>query len=323
MKNSDMVHQMCHSLLAATDVKELCKTRGFASEALSSPGILETLFLSPQGVSDAFTSLEPREIATLHLLRHVDGPVDVSFFARVYGKGSSRGTFTQRFQDVFTQVRQRLIRNGVLLWSEERQKAAKKQSKLEVTRLALPVEFYGDLPPLIPEAREFAGAGDWKPNVASDKIIEDLGNSGRKTADRLVGIEDGELRLSGKPFTARAMIQWQQEGWKAAVVQPKKLTYEASKSKQPAEAVVAILSELADNAWADLEQIAEPLRIFCDKAVDAAAVCEAGWKWGLLATRQESGKPWYRLVSQRVPVPPHRYLTPNEQDDCVTVDLSV
>ena len=322
MKPSDMLHQMCHSLLAATDSKEICKARGFASEALSSPGILETLFLSPQGLSDVFASLEPREVAALHLLRDVGGPVDVSFFARIYGKGDSRGTFNQRFQDVFSQIKQRLIRGGVLLWSEDRQKAWKKQSKLELTRLALPVEFYKALPPLIPDAREFSGAGDSKPSIASDKLIEDLGKAGGDAADRLVCIEDRELRLSGKPFSAAALSSWQQGGWATAVVQSKKFTFEAAKSKPPDEAVIAILSKLGADAWADVRQITELLNIFSDKAVDAATVCEAGWAWGLLAKRHEDGKPWYRLAPQQAAVAPHRYLIPVEEDDCVTVDLS-
>lgn len=322
MKPLDMLHQMCHSLLAATDIKELCKARGFASEVLSSPGILETLFLSRQGVNEVLASLEPRELATLHLLRNVDGPVDVSFFARVYGKGNSRGTFSQRFQDVFTQVKQRLIRRGVLLWSEERQNASKKQSKLELTRLALPVEFYNSLPPLLAEARKFAGTGDWNPNIASDKLIEELGKAGGKTKDQLVYIEDDELRLSGKSFTAAAVTAWQQSGWAQAVVKPKKLTFEAAKSKQPDEAIVVILSELSDDAWADVEQIAEPLQLFCDHQADAAAVCEAGWQWGLLAKRHEDGKDLYRLAPRQERVTPPRYLIPIEQDDCVTVDLS-
>ncbi|MEO8498226.1 MAG: hypothetical protein ABI614_24435, partial [Planctomycetota bacterium] len=323
MKPSDMLHQMCHSLLAATDVKELCKARGFAAEAIASPGVLETLFLSPQGVSDVLASLKPDEIATLHLLRHVDGPVDVSFFARVYGKETSQGTFSQRFQNVFTQIKQRLIRSGVLLWSEDRQKASKKQSKLELTRLALPVEFYNSLPPLLPLAREFAGDGDWKPNVVPDKLIEDLGKPDGTAKDQLARIEDGELRLSGKPFSASGLVEWQIESWKASVAKQRKLTYEASKSKQPAEAVMAILSQLDADEWADVEQIALPLQIFCEKTAEAAAVCEAGWQWGLLAKRHEDGKAWYRLVPPQVSVAPHRYLIPIEQDDLVTVDLSV
>ncbi|HUG70138.1 MAG TPA: hypothetical protein VMM76_20480 [Pirellulaceae bacterium] len=321
MKPSEMLHQMCHSLLAATDIKELCRARGFAAEALKSPGILETLFLSPQGVSEVLASLEPGELAALHLLRSVDGPVDVSFFARVYGKRNLRGTFSQRFQSVFSEVKQRLIRRGVLLWSEERQRLFKKESKLELTRLQLPVEFYNHLPPLIPAAREFSGAGNWNANVASDKLIEDLGNSSNATKERLVCVEDGELRISGKPFTSATMTRWQQNGWAEAAKQPKQFTYEASKSKQPDEAMIAILSELDDHAWADVEQLAEPLRIFCDTTVDAAAVCEAGWKWGLLERRREEDKTWYRLVSPQDRVAVHRYLIPNEQDDCVTVDL--
>lgn len=321
MKPSDMLDQMCHSLLAATDSKEICKARGFAAEALSSPGILETLFLSPQGLSDVLASLEPREVAALHLLRDVGDPVDVSFFARIYGKGSSGGTFNQRFQDVFSQVKQRLIRRGLLLWSENYQKSWNKQSKLELTRLALPVEFYKALPPLIPDAREFSGGGDWKPNVASDKLIADLGNASGAAKDRLVGIEAGELRVSGKAFSATAMRSWQQRGWAKAVVRLRTLTFEAAKSKQPDEAIIAILSKLDAQAWADVEQIAELLKVFSDRAVDAATVCEAGWEWGLLAKRHEDGKVWYRLAPQQTAAAPHRYLIPVEEGDCVTVDL--
>ncbi len=79
MKPSDMLHQMCHSLLAAADVKALCKVRGLASDAIKSPGILETLFLSSQGVSDVLTSLDPSEVTLLHLLRNSHAPVDISF----------------------------------------------------------------------------------------------------------------------------------------------------------------------------------------------------------------------------------------------------
>jgi hypothetical protein len=185
MKPLDMLHQMCHSLLATTDVRALCKARGLASEAAKSPGILETLFLSSQGVSDVLNSLDSSEVALLHLLRFSNAPVKISFFARAYGDKGTYGTFNQRFQDTFAKVKQRLIRGGVLLWAEERQNSSTQQSKLKRSQFTLPVEFYGHLPPLIASTRAFDGHGNWKPNVACNKLIADLGRTRKKADDRI------------------------------------------------------------------------------------------------------------------------------------------
>ena len=80
MKPSEMLHQMCHVVLAGTDVKAVCKARGFPSQAASSRGVRETLFLSSQGLSQVFDSLDRNEIALLHLLKNT-GPVNVAFFS--------------------------------------------------------------------------------------------------------------------------------------------------------------------------------------------------------------------------------------------------
>ncbi len=119
MKPSDMLHQMCHALLAKTDVKALCQTRDLSPQAVSAPGILETLFLSQPGLSDVFNTLESNEIALLHLLKSAKEPVDIAFFSRAYGGGGHRyGTFNQRYEKTFAKVKTRLIRGGVLLWAE-------------------------------------------------------------------------------------------------------------------------------------------------------------------------------------------------------------
>src|SRR4051812_11158562 len=100
----EMLHQMCHEVLAEADVRAICKNRGLPSQAASSRPMLETLFLSDAGVAVAMGALDRTEIALLHLLRIHDKPVDVSFFSRLDPSQSERrsyGTFTQRFQGVF------------------------------------------------------------------------------------------------------------------------------------------------------------------------------------------------------------------------------
>src|SRR4051812_36883022 len=108
----EMLHQMCHEVLAEADVKAICKNRGLPHQAASSRPMLETLLLSDTGVAVAMQTLDRRESALLHLLSSQDKPVDVTFFSRLDPPKSDRwayGTFTQRFQGVFTKVKDRLV----------------------------------------------------------------------------------------------------------------------------------------------------------------------------------------------------------------------
>ena len=110
-----MLHQMCHEVLAEADVKAICKNRGLPNQAASSRPMLETLFLSDAGVAAAMRTLDRTEIALLHLLRSHDKPVDVAFFSRLDPPKTERwsyGTFSQRFQGVFSKVKDRLVRGG-------------------------------------------------------------------------------------------------------------------------------------------------------------------------------------------------------------------
>jgi len=321
MKPSDMLHKMCHLVLAGTDVKAICKARGLPPEAAKSRGILETLFLSSQGLADAFESLDSKEIALLHLLKNANAPVDVSFFSRVYGGKHSYGTFNQRFQSCFAKVKQRLIRNGVLLSAEAPQNAWEKKSKMERWRFALPVEFHEHLPPLLPSPRQFDGDGNWQPNVVRDRLIAGLSRSQKGADKEDFQIDGGELQLNGKRFEAAKLTGWQLSGWKQSIRRGKKSGAKDAYSQSPAEAALCILAELADGHWADAEQLAEPLRVFCGKKVDVDSVCQAGWEWGLLAKRQTEGKNWYRPAPHSAHVAPHHYLTAHA-DGCVTADLT-
>src|SRR6266571_4249180 len=106
-----MLHQMCHEVLAEADVRAICKNRGLPNQAASSRQMLETLFLSDTGVAAVMRTLDRPEIALLHLLGSHDKPVDVAFFTLLnppQREGWSYGTFSQRFQGVFSRVKDRL-----------------------------------------------------------------------------------------------------------------------------------------------------------------------------------------------------------------------
>src|SRR3954470_20380791 len=80
---AEMLHQMCHEVLAEADVRAICKNRGLPNQAASSRPVLESLFLSDAGVAVAMHTLDRTEIALLHLLRSQDKPADVAFFRRL------------------------------------------------------------------------------------------------------------------------------------------------------------------------------------------------------------------------------------------------
>ena len=91
MKPSDMLHKMCGLVLAGTDIKALCKARGLPSQATSSRSVLETLFLSPQGVTNVFNSLDRHEIALLHLLKNSDSPERLINVSKMSSRKSNKG----------------------------------------------------------------------------------------------------------------------------------------------------------------------------------------------------------------------------------------
>ena len=63
MNQTEMLHQMCHEVLAEADVRAICKNRGLPNQAASSRPMLETLFLSDAGVAVAMRSLDRTDIA--------------------------------------------------------------------------------------------------------------------------------------------------------------------------------------------------------------------------------------------------------------------
>ncbi len=141
MNQTEMLHQMCHEVLAEADVRAICKNRGLPNRAASSRSMLEALFLSDAGVAVAMRRLDRTEIALLHLLRSQDKPVDVAFFSRLDPPRKERwfdGTFSQRFQGVFARVKDRLVRGGILLLALGPESLARK-TKMERWQFGLAV----------------------------------------------------------------------------------------------------------------------------------------------------------------------------------------
>jgi hypothetical protein len=322
VKQTEMLHQMCHEVLAEADIRAICKNRGLPNQAASSRPMLESLFLSDAGVAVAMNTLDRTEIALLHLLRSQDKPVDVAFFRRLnppQSKAWSHGTFSQRFQGVFSRVKDRLVRGGILLLALGPESLTKK-TKMERWQFALPVQFARLLPPLV-ASRRLSGEGDWRSDVAREKLKTAIRQGAdRETGKDRVEIVDDELCWGGQPFRSERLVQWQKLQWQAETALAKHHKQADPYTLPPAEAVLRILAGLEAGLWSDAAALTVPLEIFCGFQVAAAMVCESGWRWGFLARQEAESRMWYRLATPAAAdCPPDRYLA--VRGDEVSVDL--
>jgi hypothetical protein len=324
VNQTEMLHQMCHEVLAEADVRVICKNRGLPNQAASSRLMLESLFLSDVGVAVAMCTLDRIEIALLHLLKSQDTSVDVAFFRRLnppQSKGWSYGTFSQRFQGVFSRVKDRLVRGGILLLALAPESLTK-TTKMERWQFALPVQFARHLPPLVESAKRLSGEGDWRRDAAREKLKTAVRQGAdRETKNDCVEIVDGELCWGGQPFRSDRLVQWQKLQWQAEMATAKHQKQVNPYTLPPAEAVLRILASLEAGLWSDADALAVPLEIFCGSQVDAGMVCESGWRWGFLARQEAESRMWYRLAPPAAAdAPPDRYLAVRG-DEGVAVDL--
>ena len=325
MNQTEMLHQMCHEVLGEADVKAICKNRELPNQAASSRQMLENLFLSDAGVAVALRRLDRTEIALLHLLRGHDKPVDIAFFSRLdppQRERWSHGTFAQRFQGVFSRVKDRLVRRGLLLFVLGPESWPKK-TKMERWQFALPVQLARHLPPLVESAKRLSAEGDWRRDVARKKLKTAVGQGadGNTKNDR-VEIVNGELRWGGQPFRVDRVVEWQKFHWQAEADPAKRRKEADPYTLPPAEAALRILAGLDAGLWTDADALAIPLEVFCGYRVDAQSICESGWRWGLLARQEAESRQWYRPAppSAAADAPPDRYLAV-QSDESITVDL--
>jgi hypothetical protein len=270
-------------------------------------------------------TLDRTEIALLHLLSSHDKPVDVAFFSRLDPPKHERwshGTFMQRFQSVFSRVKDRLVRKGILLLVLGPETLPKK-TNMERRQFALPGQFAHHLPPLVESAKRLSGAGEWRRDVAREKLKTAVSEwASRVTNKDRVEIVNGELRWGDQLFRAERVVEWQKLHWQAETDLAKRRKEADPYTLAPAEAVLRILAGLDADLWSDAHALVLPLETFCGSRVDASSVCESGWRWGLLARQEADSRKWYRLApaSAATDAPPDRYLAV-AGDEGVAVDL--
>jgi hypothetical protein len=155
------------------------------------------------------------------------------------------------------------------------------------------VQLARHLPPLIESAKRLSSEGDWRTDVAREKLKTAVGQGAdRGTKNDSVEIVNGELCWGGQPFQADRVVKWQKLQWHAET-NPAKPRKEADPyALPPAEAVLQILAGLDADLWSDTDSLAVPLEIYCGSRVDAGSVCEAagaGASWPGRRSRAGSG----------------------------------
>ena len=332
MDTQSMLKQMCKSDINDSEIKAICKSRGFPAREATSRDIFENFFISTIGIKEALNSLTYKEVVFLHLLNKMNKEVGIEYFERLYGGAKYTGgydyrTFTQRYKETFKKVKDNLVRKGVLIIVVIEQETYTKSTKMERLRFRFPPGFGDFLPPIV-KASTFKEAGDFKREVLRDKLLEIVGGEQRPSPvsnkrSFTLAIKDGNLSIGGEKFRASRLLEWQRACWNASV---KTDIRTRSGDMAPVEVTLYALSQLNEHEWLPADSLAVMLTIFTGEATDhpCEQICEAGWEWGCLVKVVADGKAYYRLpgdsLEDATSSPPEHYLQV-EPDGTVTFNL--
>ena len=305
MDTQSMLKQMCKNDINDSDIKAICKSRGFPAKEATSRDVFENFFISTIGIKEVLNSLTYEEVVFLHLLNKINKKVDVKYFERLYGSarpanGYYYGTFNQQYNETFKKVKKNLVRKGVLIIIEQEARAYVSSTKLERLRFSFPVEF-GVFLPTIVKASKFTQTGDFKREVLRDKLLEIIGGKQRPSPllssnkrSFTLTIKDGNLSIGDEKFRASHLLKWQRACWHACV---EANTVNQNGDMTPIEVTLYALSQLREHEWLLADSLAVMLKIFTGVTTDhpCKQICEVGWEWGCLEKVVVDEKAYYRL----------------------------
>ncbi len=337
MNTSEIVARMCSKELSTADINAICKARGFSPNEAKNRKFLENFILSDQGVAKAMDTLTQKEIIVLHALKQKSRAVDVAFFDCIYGPPNRKflwsTTFTKKYKDVFRQVKQSLIRRGVLLFAEDTV-AWGKNTKLERLIFLFPAEFQKFLAFPLEPIRDILGPGNSNESVLRKKLLEITGGGGNLPVidgeEFRLNLTDKELCMGKKAFKAEYLHKWQKAGWAGALAKQKADKLRAERFCL-ADAVSYALSLLRPDEWLAAGQLGPVLKIFChglhldDVHQYPREICHAGWMWGCLSKKVVNNQTCYRMAEDYPEtgrdLPFTRYLRPGKKQGLI-VDLT-
>ena len=286
MTIQQLLHSMCTEISNA-DLNAIRKARGFSAKETVSRSAFASFYVTTLGVAENMATLTPKEVFTLRLL-HESGEVDISFFERLYETGYKHGTYTQRYKPVFDQVKKKLVRRGLVIMAEVKQRGD--TVKMERWRFALPPEFVSYLPPL--PAHQNDDSGIENDITVRRKLLELLGGSPATLHDPSpIRIKEGTIILGNAPFSLTAF-----EAWKIAAWRPGLPTI--AKSSHSLIPTTAILKLLDTQNWISAKILEPALAIYAFglKLPSLPKLLNKGWELGLLSRLDIDSIHHYRLA---------------------------
>ncbi len=322
--------QMCKSELNDSDIKAICKSRGFPDKEATSRDVFENFFISTIGIKEALNSLTYEEVVFLHLLNKINKEVGIEYFERLYGCARPAGgydyrTFNQRYKETFNKVKNNLVRKGVLIIIHREVYTA--STKMERWRFRFPPEFADFLPSVV-KASKFNEAGDFKREILCDKLLEIIGGKQKQSPlsnerSFTLTIKDGDLSIGTEKFRVSHLLKWQRACWHALVEVNTRMP---GGDMTPIEVTLYALSQLHEHEWLPADALAVILKIFTGEEADHPVehICEVGWEWGCLVKVVADGKTYYRLpedfLEDTTSSSPEHYLQ-IKSDGTVALDL--
>ena len=194
-----------HKSLSATDLREICKKRGFPITNNMSEDTFKNFFLSTVGVENALSALTSEEVLLLSLIQ--DGKeVNVQYFASVYKTTERYGTFTQQYKNTYKSIQENLIRAGILIAYENRYDSHR-NSKLERIKFIFPAEFKKYLPSPFKNIKEHdITISEESDSELRGKVIRIVNQ--KSVNPKNICIEDGSLKYQGELFKMKAFNDW-------------------------------------------------------------------------------------------------------------------
>ena len=198
-----------HKSLSATDLREICKKRGFPITNNMSKDTFKNFFLSTVGVEKAISQLSTEEIVFLSMLKN-GKEVNVAYFSLLYKEYDEYGTFTQKYLNVYRSIKQNLVRTGLLI-SYERNSGYKKNSKLERMQFIFPSEFINYLPAPFIKIKESNVLLSKEDDSVLRKKVGGIVNQKLSSTKDNIYIENSTLKYQSTLFNVTALNKWRKE----------------------------------------------------------------------------------------------------------------
>jgi hypothetical protein len=266
---------------------------------MQTPALFQNTFQSAMGLEQAFNELTYQEHCFLHLLARQSSEVNIAFFTTLYPNHSGEygETFTQQYKEIFKQVRENLIRKGVLLWEEMRYGKA----QLERYRFFLPQAVRQHLPALLPESQKIKSQSSTSQDGFRHRLISLLKSRSKKAQ---LTLKNGRLLIGTAPFNLDTLKDWQDQNWNSSLLAKQshpsyysQYYTEQTQATTPADIIRYTLAQLPDIHWVTPNEVKTyfDLHTFYYNYPSLDDIFDKGWQWGCLERVKKSGQYYYRL----------------------------